>query len=165
MISLISQRRSPERTAHQSLLYKRRTHVMRANSSMIGMHSLFSDDSETAETHPSTPIPDLSSRNLTRNSLDIGSAEWEMIREKLVEKSIVMVSPFKVRTKRKRNLLTFQEIICAFEVDFEMCKKQDRIFIDSCIPQLVHDSVFYLGKELVGVKEKLSCEYKELIAR
>ena len=138
---------------------------MRSHSYMTGMHSIFSDDSETVETYPSTPVPEIPSRNLSKYSVDIGSAEWESFRESPGEKSLIMVSPFKVRTKRKRNSLSFQELTCAFEVDFEICKKTDMIFIDSCIPQLVHDSIFYLNKEFVGMKEKLSSEYKELIAK
>ena len=141
---------------------------MRPKSSLINgvFNSVFSDESDTTETISSTPLLDISpyknSRN-SRNSLDLGSFDWENVKLQHTKGSLIMKTPFKVRTKKQKEL-SFIDILNTFEIDFEESKKNKNKYIDSCIPQLMPDSVFYfLNNDFVIYKQKLVCEYKELI--
>ena len=155
------------KNARKSLLYQKRTLISRRPGSSFaisGFQSLISEDfDDTTETIPGTPLLDFSSIRNSRNFSEVFVNDFDLNKDINVEKSLVMKSPMKVRTK-KRKEMKFEEIVNVFQAECRKSREyaKNDFLINSCIPQLSPKSSFFiLGFE--GVKNKLINEYQNLI--
>lgn len=134
----------------QSLLYKHPTILLRRKSNF--------SDTDSSETVASTPLLDVFVYKHSKSF----TADWDCIKEGNIRGSLLMQKAVRVRTKKKKEL-GYQDILHAFELDFIQSEQLEYKFVDSCIPQLKPESLFFFNINHSETKQKLIFEYKDLI--